>query len=87
MQPVDQSVSLEITLPKGATLTSPIGPKRVDDGERQVVVEDQAKGDRVIKRKVAIPAGRIQPSEYGKFVDFARRADDALLAGMRVKTK
>jgi tetratricopeptide (TPR) repeat protein len=88
VQPVDQSVSLEITLPPGATLTSPIGPKRVDDGERQVVVEDQAKGDRVvIKRKVAIPSGRIQPDDYAKFVDFARRADDALLAGMRVKTK
>jgi hypothetical protein len=53
-----------------------------------VVVEDQVKGDKIfIKRAVTIPSGRIQPDDYAKFVDFARRADDALLAGMRVKTK
>jgi hypothetical protein len=88
VQPVDQSVSLEITLPPGASLTSPVGPTRVEDGERKVIVEDQAKGNKlVVKRAVMLPAGRIQPDQYPKFVDFARRADDALLSGMRVKTK
>lgn len=88
VQPVDQSVSLIIKLPAGATLTSPVGAARVEDGERKAIVEDRVQGDTlVIRRSVLLPSGRIQPDQYPKFVDFARRADDALLASVRVKTK
>ena len=37
-----------------------------------------------IERVIDLAAGRIQPADYPRFVDFARRADDRLTASIRI---
>ncbi len=88
VEPTQQSVRLEVTLPRGAELQSSVGSRRVEDGERKIVVEDKAQGGKLtLQREVYIPSGRIQPDAYPKFLDFARRADDALLSSVRVRVR
>jgi hypothetical protein len=83
-----QSVRLNIKLPAGATIQTPVGQKKVEDGERKVVVGDKLDGARLtLSREVFIPSGRIQPDQYGRFLDFARRADDALQSSVRLKAQ
>ncbi|HVJ14111.1 MAG TPA: DUF3857 domain-containing protein [Polyangiaceae bacterium] len=88
VEPTQQSVRLEIKLPAGATIQTPVGAKRVEDGERKVVVGDKLDGARLtLSREIFIPSGRIQPDQYGRFLDFARRADDALMSSVRLKAQ
>jgi hypothetical protein len=88
VEPTQQSVRLQIKLPAGATIQTPVGAKRVEDGERKVVVGDKLDGAKLtISREIFIPSGRIQPDQYGRFLDFARRADDALMSSVRLKAQ
>ncbi len=86
VEPTQQNVHLEVALPRGAELQSPVGPRRVEDGERKIIVDDKAQaGKLTLHRQVFIPSGRIQPDAYPRFLDFARKADDALLSSVRVR--
>jgi hypothetical protein len=38
-----------------------------------------------LDREIELPAGRVQPQDYGKFQDFARQADEALFHSVRVR--
>ena len=64
---------------------SPMSRASVGYGEHTVQVNDVADGDGLtIKRVVDLAAGRIQPRDYPRFVDFTRRADDALATSARI---
>jgi tetratricopeptide (TPR) repeat protein len=81
-----QQVRLTIELPKGSTVTTPVQSGRVTDGERSVLIEDRVRPAVVeLVRTIELPAGRVQPQQYGSFVAFARRADDALNHSLRVR--
>ncbi len=88
VEPTQQSVRLNINLPAGAKIQTPVGQKKVEDGERKVVVGDKLDGARLtLSREIFIPSGRIQPDQYRRFLDFARRADDALMSSVRLKAQ
>ncbi len=80
-----QRVELTIELPEGATLKSPLEAREIKSGERSVVVQDRSEpGKIVLDRTVRTPAGRVRPDEYPAFAQFARRADEAQTASIRV---
>jgi hypothetical protein len=75
-------------LPKGAELASDVTPVKISDGDRSVQVADSAKpGELSLIRTVNLPAGRVQPSDYPRFLAFARHADEALSQSVRVHVK
>jgi cellulose synthase operon protein C len=83
-----QEVELRIALPKGARVDGPLAASKIADGDRTVVVSDQEKqGSLVLERTLDLPAGRVQPDAYSKFVEFTRRADDALSANIRIRLR
>ena len=72
-------VDITIELPKGATTDAPPAAQKKVDDNRMFSVDDTARaGAYVVKRVIDLPAGRVQPSSYPAFVDFARAADEAL---------
>lgn len=86
VESVSQTLHLSIELPAGASVQTALAPQRVENGERRVEVADTAAGNTlVLERRVSLPAGRVQPGEYAAFLDFARRADEALAGSLRVK--
>ncbi len=81
-----QRVKLTLDLPPGTQLEQLAPPKTVKNGERTVTVRDVRRGDQlVLDREIDLPAGRVQPSEYPSFQEFARQADEALFHSVRVK--
>lgn len=82
-----QEVRLILELPAGAVATV-APPRTVKLGESVVSVKDRVESGKVVlERSLFIPAGRVQPDEYARFVQFARDADEALSATVRIKTK
>jgi tetratricopeptide (TPR) repeat protein len=80
-----REVELKIRLPRGYRLRSTASRSSVGYGEHTVQVNDVADGSGLtMKRVVDLAAGRIQPVDYPRFVDFTRRADDALAASARI---
>jgi len=83
-----REINLRILLPKGAELASDVAPVKINDGDRFVQVADSAKpGELSLVRTVNLPAGRVQPTDYPRFLAFARHADDALSQSVRVHVK
>jgi hypothetical protein len=83
-----REINLRITLPKGAQLASEVAPVQISDGDRSVQVADSAKpGELSLVRTVNLPAGRVQPKDYPRFLSFARHADEALSQSVRVRLK
>jgi hypothetical protein len=81
-----QRIKLTLDLPPGAKLERLAPPRQVQDGERKVIVRDAQQGATlVLDRGIELPAGRVQPNDYGKFQDFARQADEALFNSVRVR--
>jgi tetratricopeptide (TPR) repeat protein len=81
-----QRIKLTLELPPGAKLEHLAPPKAVKDGERSVTVRDALQGNQlVLDREIELPAGRVQPSAYGQFQEFARQADEALFHSVRVR--
>jgi hypothetical protein len=81
-----QEVRLELALPKGARVESKPRTALVKDGERSVSVRDRAQGGAIIlDRVLELPAGRVQPNEYPRFVAFTRSADEALSSSIRIR--
>jgi hypothetical protein len=86
VESVSQDVKISVELPPGASVQTAVTPNKLADGERKVDVEDSVKGRTLVfERHVSLPAGRIQPSDYPAFLDFTRRADEALAGSVRVK--
>jgi hypothetical protein len=74
----DWSISLSITLPKGATLSMP-APQRFEFDDHRVEVNDRiVDGKLILDRKVQLFAGRVTPEQYAGFAKFTRDADAAL---------
>jgi thioredoxin-like negative regulator of GroEL len=85
--PVDQTVRLRIQLPAGFVVTSPVGKRRIADGERTLVIQDRVEQDTlVLDRTLHVPANRIEPGQYPGFVRFAQSADDALAQAIQVSS-
>ena len=71
-------VHLAIKLPKGASVTSPLAPRELKDGDRFVRVTDgEAGGVLKIDRIIDMPAGRVQVDEYAAFRTFVLGVDEA----------
>jgi len=69
-----------------ASVEAALAPQKLTDGERHVEVNDALKGQTLVfERHVRLPAGRIQPKEYPAFLEFTRRADEALAGSVRVR--
>ncbi len=86
VESISQDVKISVELPPGASVQTAVTPNKLADGERKVDVEDSVKGQTLLfERHVTLPAGRIQPNEYPSFLDFTRRADEALAGSVRVK--
>ncbi len=83
-----QEVQLAIQLPRGATVATTLAPGTIKDGDRTVQVKDAFQnGALTLDRVIDIPAGRIQPSDYPAFVQFARRADDAVASNINIRVR
>ena len=80
-----REVTLRIKLPPGYRVRDRVGGAKVQDGDRRVTVSDAAKdGVLTLSRLVDLPAGRVRPADYPRFVEFARRADDVQSASVRL---
>ena len=86
VESVSQDVHITVELPQGASVEAALAPQKLTDGERHVEVNDALKGQTLVfERHVRLPAGRIQPKEYPAFLEFTRRADEALAGSVRVR--
>lgn len=82
----EQHVKIRIKLPPGAVPKNLGQPLTLRDSDRRVDVNDRVDGGGlVLERHIELPAGRIQPSAYPRFMDFARRVDNALSSTLRVQ--
>jgi hypothetical protein len=82
----DQEVLLRLHLPAGASHSASMSPREIADGDRRIWVKDRLEGGRIVlDRRITLPAGRVQVNEYARFVRFARSADEALSASIRVR--
>ena len=78
-------ISVDIALPKQATLEG-LASGTIEDRGHRVVIKDAVKnGVLHVERTVDIPAGRIQPADYARFSHFVRQADDALSRAVQVR--
>jgi hypothetical protein len=83
-----QEVELSIKLPKGARVEGALASGTFSDADRSVTVADRSTADTlVLDRTLDLPAGRVQPEAYAKFVQFARRADDAMSGSIRLRLR
>lgn len=81
-----QKIELSIELPPGAKVVSQVGNADLKNDDRRVQVDDKLEHNTLtLVRVIDLPAGRVQPAEYPSFVDFARRADDALASSVRIQ--
>jgi hypothetical protein len=80
-----RDVRVRVKLPPGYRVRDRVGGMKVQDGDRRVTVSDVAKdGVLTLSRIVDLPAGRVRPADYPRFVEFARRADDMQSASVRL---
>jgi tetratricopeptide (TPR) repeat protein len=81
-----QKIRLNIELPAGSRVVSRVGSTHLKNEGREVQVDDKLeKNTLTLMRVIDLPAGRVQPAQYPRFVDFARQADDALAASIRIQ--
>jgi len=81
-----QKIKLNIELPPGSRVISRVGSTHLKNEGREVQVDDKLqKNTLTLMRMIDMPAGRVQPAQYPRFVDFARQADDALAASIRIQ--
>jgi tetratricopeptide (TPR) repeat protein len=87
VESVSQDVHITVELPAGTSVQTAFAAQHLKDGERRVEVNDALQGKTLVfERHVSLPAGRIQPQEYPAFLEFTRRADEALAGSVRVKS-
>lgn len=81
----DWRVKLEVELPKGAKVEG-VASSELTFDTMTVSVKDRMEGDKLtIERRVRVPAGRVSPDDYARFVRFTRDADQALGREVRVR--
>ncbi|HEY4116419.1 MAG TPA: DUF3857 domain-containing protein, partial [Byssovorax sp.] len=73
-------VRLRVRPPPNGSFAAASGPASADDDGRTARLSDHldASGALMIERTLDLPAGRVQPAAYGKFQEFARKADALL---------
>ena len=72
-------VELRITLPEGASPIDLAEPVTIDEPRLKIVANDaMEKGKLIIRRSVAVPAGRVQPEDYAAFKAKVLEGDDVL---------
>ena len=79
-------VELRITLPEGASPIDLAEPVTIDEPRLKIVANDaMEKGKLIIRRSVAVPAGRVQPEDYAAFKAKVLEGDDVLNRKVRIK--
>ena len=82
----EQQIVLTLHAPAGSALGAPVAPQEISDGEYKVSIHDREEGGNIVlDRRIVLPAGRVQVAAYPNFLRFARRADDALFASVRIR--
>lgn len=82
----EQRILLRVHLPEGARVSTAFAPVDIADASRRILLRDRVEGgDVILDRRITLPAGRVQVTDYPKFLMFARTADDALSASVRVR--
>jgi tetratricopeptide (TPR) repeat protein len=72
-------VKFEIVFPEKMRMPSSLPTGQAKDGERIVKVSDAVHGHAIVlDRVIDIPAGRVQPNEYGAFQKYVQDADALL---------
>ncbi|MCA9622165.1 MAG: hypothetical protein KC731_24245 [Myxococcales bacterium] len=80
------SVELTIKLPPGATPVELGEPVTIDEPALEIEVADTLEdGVLHIKRRVVVPAGRVQPKDYAAFRASVLRGDEALNRKVRLR--
>lgn len=83
----DWRVKLSFELPNGSKVDGVASAELSFEG-MAVSVKDRVEKNRlIIERRVRIPAGRISPDDYARFVRFTRDADRALGREIRVQLR
>ncbi len=84
----EQEILLRLHAPVAGESGGTLQPQVLTEGGYRVAIQDRREGDVIVlDRKITLPAGRVQVNEYPRFLRFARSADDALSASIRVKAK
>jgi len=79
-------VELRIELPEGATPIALGEPVTIDDPRLTIVADDGMKDGRlIIRRRVVVPAGRIQPKDYAEFRAKVLEGDEVLNRKVRIR--
>jgi tetratricopeptide (TPR) repeat protein len=79
-------VELRIKLPKGAEPVELAEPMTIDEPQLFILAEDAMKdGVLVIRRRVRVPAGRVQPKDYAAFKARVIEGDAALNRKVRIR--
>ncbi|MGC4090627.1 MAG: hypothetical protein QM756_22695 [Polyangiaceae bacterium] len=82
----EQQITLKLHGPPGSALAAPIAGQELSDGECKVSIHDREEaGSVLLDRRIVLPAGRVQVAAYPNFLRFARKADDALFASVRIR--
>ncbi len=80
-----QTIRIAVELPPGARIDGSLAPREITHGEYRLHVRDGVEGGVLrIERGLDLPAGRVQPDDYPAFLDFARRADEAMSRSVRI---
>ncbi len=87
-EPVVEDDTYEYVLPKGAHLE--MLPKNISHESRFGKIELEARYDEnthrvYVRKKTFVKSGRIEPHEYGKFLNFCTKIKDAESAGIVIK--
>ena len=81
----EQSLTLRLTLPKGATTRTP-SPRTMRLGDREVALADRTEPNvLVLDRSVRMPAGRVPTEQYQEFADYVRNVSDALSSQITIR--
>lgn len=79
-------VELRITLPEGASPVELGEPGTIDEPRLTIVAHDaMEEGKLIIRRSVAVPAGRVQPEDYAAFKAKVLEGDEMLNRKVRIK--
>jgi tetratricopeptide (TPR) repeat protein len=82
----EQQIVLKLHAPPGSSLSTSMAAQEISDGEYKVSIHDREEGGAIVlDRRIVLPAGRVQVAAYPNFLRFARRADDALFASVRIR--
>jgi tetratricopeptide (TPR) repeat protein len=82
---VEQSLTLRLKLPAGATFGA-LAQRKLIQEDREAIIADRAEGETlVLSRSVRMPAGRVSTGDYAKFSRYITEVTDALSSQIAIR--